>query len=116
MFAMTSGTTGQPKRLPITEELFREYKAGWRIWAAGVYGDHIHLMRKKTLQLTSDWQQYRAPCGVPCGQISGLAAMTRPRMSRLDVSVAAAARADSRPGGQALRVAAVRRWRRTASA
>ena len=33
MFAMSSGTTGQPKRLPITAELFREYKAGWRMWA-----------------------------------------------------------------------------------
>src|SRR5262245_2296482 len=27
MFAITSGTTGEPKRLPITVELFREYKA-----------------------------------------------------------------------------------------
>jgi len=82
MFAMTSGTTGQPKRLPITAELFREYKAGWRMWAAGVFGDHPDLLLKQTLQLTSDWQQYRAPSGVPCGQISGLAAMTRPRMSQ----------------------------------
>jgi hypothetical protein len=83
MFAMTSGTTGQPKRLPITAELFREYRAGWRMWAAGVFGDHIDLLLKQTLQLTSDWQQYRAPSGVPCGQISGLAAMTRPRMSQV---------------------------------
>src|SRR3970282_1980741 len=82
MFAMTSGTTGEPKRLPITEELFREYRAGWRMWGAGVYGDHRDLVRKKTLQLTSDWQQYRAPSGVPCGQISGLAATTPPRISR----------------------------------
>lgn len=81
MFAMTSGTTGQPKRLPITAELFREYKAGWRMWGAGVFGDHYHLITKQTLQLASDWQQYRAPCGIPCGQISGLAAMTRPRLS-----------------------------------
>jgi hypothetical protein len=78
MFAMTSGTTGQPKRLPITQELFDEYKAGWRIWGAGVYGDHLDLLHKKTLQLSSDWRQRRAPCGVPCGQISGLAATTRP--------------------------------------
>ncbi len=78
MFAMTSGTTGQPKRLPITEELFDEYKSGWRIWGAGVYGDHVDLVRKKTLQLSSDWRQRRSPCGVPCGQISGLAATTRP--------------------------------------
>jgi hypothetical protein len=47
MFAMTSGTTGEPKRLPITEQMFREYRAGWLIWGAGVYGDHRHLMFKK---------------------------------------------------------------------
>jgi hypothetical protein len=78
MFAMTSGTTGKPKRLPITAELFREYKVGWRLWGAGVFGDHANLATTKTLQLSSDWQQYRAPSGVPCGQISGLAATTRP--------------------------------------
>jgi hypothetical protein len=82
MFAMTSGTTGEPKRLPITAELFREYCAGWRLWGAGVYGDHRQLMGTKTLQLTSDWQQHRAPCGTPCGQISGLAATTRPRVTQ----------------------------------
>src|SRR5688572_6417831 len=81
MFAMTSGTTGEPKRLPITDELFSEYRAGWRLWGAGVYGDHRSLLHKKTLQLTSDWQQYRAPSGEPCGQISGLAAATRPKIS-----------------------------------
>ncbi len=81
MFAMTSGTTGEPKRLPITKELFREYRAGWRMWGAGVYGDHRSLLRKKSLQLTSDWQQYRAPSGAPCGQISGLAASSRPKIS-----------------------------------
>jgi GH3 auxin-responsive promoter len=78
MFAMTSGTTGTPKRLPITEELFHEYASGWKIWGAGVYGDHLDLMNKQTLQLSSDWQQFHAPSGVPCGQISGLAATTRP--------------------------------------
>jgi hypothetical protein len=80
MFAMTSGTTGEPKRLPITKELFREYRSGWLIWGAGAYGDHRDLLGKKTLQLTSDWQLFRAPCGAPCGQISGLAATTRPKV------------------------------------
>jgi hypothetical protein len=80
MFAMTSGTTAEPKRLPITAEMFREYRTGWHLWGAGVYGDHRELMGHKTLQLTSDWQLHQAPCGAPCGQISGLAAMTRPRI------------------------------------
>jgi GH3 auxin-responsive promoter len=82
MFATTSGTTGDPKRLPITTELFREYRRGWLIWAGGVYGDHRHLMQKKTLQLTSDWQLSHTPCGIPCGQISGLAATTRPKITQ----------------------------------
>jgi hypothetical protein len=80
MFAMTSGTTGDPKRLPITTEFFREYRRGWLIWAGGAYGDHRYLMQMKTLQLTSDWQLSQTPCGVPCGQISGLAASTRPNV------------------------------------
>jgi hypothetical protein len=82
MFAMTSGTTGTPKRLPITQELFEEYKSGWKIWGAGVYGDHLNLLNKQALQLSSDWQQFRAPSGVACGQISGLAATTRPWVTR----------------------------------
>jgi hypothetical protein len=81
MFAMTSGTTSEPKRLPITEEFFREYRAGWRLWGSGVFGDHRELIRTKTLHLTSDWQRYQAPCGIACGQISGLAATTRPRIA-----------------------------------
>lgn len=82
MFAMTSGTTGEPKRLPITEELFREYRRGWLIWGGGVYGDYPGLMLKRSLQLSSDWQQLRAPSGVACGQISGLAATTRPKLGQ----------------------------------
>ena len=83
MFAMTSGTTGDPKRLPITEQLFYEYRMGWQLWAAGAYGDHPEIMLRKTLQLTSDWQQFTSPCGIPCGQISGLAANTRPRIAQM---------------------------------
>src|SRR5690348_1823719 len=83
MFAMTSGTTGEPKRLPITEQFFREYRRGWMLWGASVYGDYPQLLRKKTLQLCSDWQQFRSPTGTPSGQISGLAATTRPKISQL---------------------------------
>ncbi len=82
MFAMTSGTTGEPKRLPITDELFREYRLGWQLWGAGIYGDYPELLNQKTLQLSSDWRQYVSPCGIPCGQISGLAATTRPAIAQ----------------------------------
>src|SRR5262245_24484808 len=82
MFAMTSGTTGEPKRLPITQQLFDEYRQGWQLWGTGAFTDHPDLLLKKTLQLSSDWQQYTSPCGIPCGQISGLAATTRPAISQ----------------------------------
>src|SRR5438128_1214547 len=80
MFAMTSGTSSEPKRLPITTDLFREYQNSWRMWGAGTFSDHVDLLWKKTLQLSSDWQQFHSPTGIPCGQISGLAATTRPRI------------------------------------
>jgi hypothetical protein len=82
MFAMTSGTTGEPKRVPITQQLFDEYRQGWQLWGTGAFVDHKDLLLKKTLQLSSDWQQYTSPCGTPCGQISGLAATTRPAISQ----------------------------------
>jgi hypothetical protein len=82
MFAMTSGTTGEPKRVPVTAELFREYRRGWMLWGGGVYGDNPGLLLRKSLHLSSDWRQYRAPSGVPCGQISGLAATARPKISQ----------------------------------
>src|SRR5262249_16470 len=81
MFPMTSGTTGEPKRLPVTLESFQEYKHGWHLWGAGAFGDHQDLLQKKSLQLSSDWKQFQSPTGVPCGQISGLAATTRPRIA-----------------------------------
>lgn len=83
MFTMTSGTTGAPKHLPVTEEFFRDYKRGWHLWGTGVFYDHRELLFRKALQLTSDWQQYRTESGVPCGNISGLAAETRPLIASI---------------------------------
>ncbi len=82
MFALTSGTTGEPKYIPITREFFHEYRQGWQIWGVAAYHDHRDLLRKQTLQLTSDWQQHYTSAGIPCGNISGLAAETRPLVAR----------------------------------
>jgi len=82
MFTMTSGTTGDPKYLPVSKEFFQEYRNGWRLWGINLYNDHRELASCKALQLSSDWQQTRAESGVPCGNISGLAAETRPLAAR----------------------------------
>ena len=81
MFAMTSGTTGQAKYVPVTKQFLKEYRDGWSMWGVRTFRDHPDLLRKKTIQLTSDWQQYRTVGGFPCGNISGLAIETKPRIS-----------------------------------
>ncbi len=40
MFALTSGTTGQSKYIPVTEQFFREYRRGWQLWGIAAYRDH----------------------------------------------------------------------------
>ncbi len=78
MFATTSGTTDHPKMIPVTEDFYRQYKAGWQYWGTGVYRDYPHLLQMKSLQFSSHWNVTQTPSGAPCGNISGLAAETRP--------------------------------------
>jgi hypothetical protein len=82
MFALTSGTTDRAKYIPITPEFLREYRTGWNLWGVRAYVDHMPMVRMKNLQLSSDWQQIHTEAGIPCGNISGLAADTAPLISR----------------------------------
>ncbi|TWT98711.1 GH3 auxin-responsive promoter family protein [Neorhodopirellula pilleata] len=82
MFALTSGTTEQPKHIPVTDEFIRTYKRGWKIWGLKAHTDHMDLAKKEYVHLAGDWQQSQAESGVWCGSISGLAAETRPAIVR----------------------------------
>lgn len=82
MFAMTSGTTNASKYIPITEEFFRDYRDSWNVWGLRTYAQHPDLIRRTTLSFSSDWQQSRTDGGIYCGNISGLAADTRPAVAR----------------------------------
>lgn len=82
MFAMTSGTTDRSKFLPVTREFFQDYRRSWHIWGAASYADHVDQTRKKSLQLTSNWRQAFTDSGLPCGNISGLAAEVTPWFTR----------------------------------
>ena len=81
MFALTSGTTSQSKFIPVTRDFFREYRTGWNLWGVHTFQQHLDLIRKHVVQLSSDWQQFPTEAGTPCGNISGLAAETAPRIS-----------------------------------
>ena len=82
MFAMTSGTTDKSKFIPVTQEFFNEYRQSWLTWAGRNYGQHTDQAWKKTLQLSSNWQQLYTEAGIPCGSISGLTAELAPKYTR----------------------------------
>jgi hypothetical protein len=83
MFTMTSGTTDQPKFIPITREFVAEYRRGWNLWGVRVLWDHRRLLARRSLQICSDWRKFYTEGGIPCGSISGLAADMAPFMSRV---------------------------------
>jgi len=79
MFAMTSGTTNQPKYIPVPEQFLNEYRAGWMLWGIQAVRDHYIASggRMRILQLHSAWDDELAPCGLPCGATSGLTAQVQ---------------------------------------
>ncbi len=82
MFALTSGTTGEPKRIPVTAESLGNYRRGWNAFGIKVYNDHPAAWLRKILQITSSPVESHSPAGVPCGAISGLLAGTQKRIVR----------------------------------
>jgi hypothetical protein len=82
MFAMTSGTTHRPKYIPVPEEFLKSYRRGWMVWGINAFADHAGAWQSRILQLVSPIDDERAPCGLPCGAMSGLTAHAQRRGAR----------------------------------
>ncbi len=82
MFAMTSGTTANPKTIPVTRESLEAYRTAWRIWGIMSFDAYPRMMARglrPILQLVSNWRERTTSGGIPCGAITGLtAAMQNP--------------------------------------
>jgi len=72
MFALTSGTTGDAKYIPVPTPFLKEYEEGSKIWGASVVRDFPGSSFQKILILFSPLEEERSEKGVPCGAISGL--------------------------------------------
>lgn len=72
MFAMSSGTTSQPKYIPITSRFVEQYRLGWQIWGIHIFEEHRRLLWGKLFQLSGHHCRFKTPSGIPCGNISGL--------------------------------------------
>ncbi len=74
MFSMTSGTTGSPKHIPVTERFAAEMRRGWNVWGLRALRDHKRAWLRPLLRIASAAREHDSPAGVPCGAISGMLA------------------------------------------
>jgi len=72
MYAVTSGTTGKPKYIPVTARFLADYTRGWNIFGLMLLSEHPSAWLKKVVTIVSPACQDRSPTGVPCGAISGM--------------------------------------------
>ena len=82
MFALTSGTTDTPKRIPVTRSFLEEYRRGWLIWGWGAYRSHRLAFAGDLLNVVSRPDEQRTSLGVPCGAVSGLMSQMQPWVVR----------------------------------
>ena len=74
MFALTSGTTGKPKQIPVSETFLRNYRRGWFLLVSWFWANHKELWYRQVFQLSSPMDDYLTGAGIPCGAISGMTA------------------------------------------
>ncbi len=80
MFANTSGTTGKPKYLPITETHLEDYAHAFQVHNWNIIDSHPESTMGSVLIFTSNDEEGEVPSGVPYGAVSG---MLRRRQSPL---------------------------------
>jgi hypothetical protein len=79
MFTMTSGSTGEPKLIPVTETTRKNHRELTRLWYYRAYLEHPGFMHGKLLGIISPAEEGRTPGGIPFGAASGLIYESSPR-------------------------------------
>ena len=72
MFAVTSGTEGEPKHVPVTRSFLGEYEDGWHLWGLALHDAHVRALDHTILRVVSPADEYYSEGGIPCGAVSGL--------------------------------------------
>jgi hypothetical protein len=73
MFAMTSGTTGDPKLIPVTPTCRgREHADQMRVWLYHAQRAHPRIFHGSILSLVSPAVAGKTPAGIPYGSTSGM--------------------------------------------
>jgi hypothetical protein len=82
MFATSSGTTSEPKLIPVTRAFVDDYRRGWNTFGLKMLGDHPRAILRAILQSTGRYDAERTEAGIPCGAITGLLAREQKRIVR----------------------------------
>ncbi len=82
MFSMTSGTTGQPKHIPVTRVFAESMQRGFTLFGYRAIMDHREVWLRRILQISSPMRESDSPTGLPCGAISGLLAQRQLKIVR----------------------------------
>ncbi len=77
MFALTSGTTGQPKFIPVTQRSIDDYRRGWNVFGVKALLDHRKAFFRPIMQITSSAREHKTEGGLWAGAITGLLAETQ---------------------------------------
>ncbi len=78
MFASTSGTTSDPKLIPVNDTWKRSFTNLTRLWLANAQRDHPGLLQHQILTIMSAAIEDHTRTGQPIGSVSGV---TRAKMS-----------------------------------
>ena len=87
MFALSSGTTGRTKHVPVTRSFLADYRRGWQAWGIGTFDTHRKLHTHNIFQIASSHARSQTAAGVDCGNISGLVASMQSPVVRQMYSV-----------------------------
>jgi hypothetical protein len=66
---MTSGSTGEPKLIPVTASTKRNHRELTRLWYYRAYLDHPGFLSNKLLGLVSPADEGRTPGGLSFGDV-----------------------------------------------
>jgi hypothetical protein len=82
MMAMTSGTTSEPKYIPVTRACAGQTASLMSQWLYRAERDHKGLLDYASVGIVSRAIESRTPAGIPCGSTSGLIYKNIPRFVR----------------------------------
>ena len=83
MLLETSGTTGYPKWLPVTDAWARTYGDAQELWVLGLLRDDEGLRAGKAFSIVSSAARLRSPGGLPVGANTGRMFLAQPWWLRM---------------------------------